>query len=170
LLHSGTSIDMPEPSIGLIPPIVSLPPARDTTVTKVQLYHQDSTQLNPPSGGYDVESLRGCLDRGANGGYGPYNCKIHSSLRGGANIQPATRPTRTKACIPDGGRICNKPAGDGKPMILAQRLARATILSHVRTKETLHPPGISSSRRPFNFVSFPKFATPPSSPGKEIIK
>jgi hypothetical protein len=56
-------------------------------------------------------------------------------------------------------------------MTLAQRLARAAILSHVETKKDLHPPGISSSRRPLNFVSFPKFATPPSSsPRKKIIK
>ncbi|KIK45207.1 hypothetical protein CY34DRAFT_801820 [Suillus luteus UH-Slu-Lm8-n1] len=36
-LHSGTSLGMPELSIDLIPPIVTLPPARDTTAaTKVQ--------------------------------------------------------------------------------------------------------------------------------------
>jgi hypothetical protein len=35
-LHSGTSMGMPELSIDLIPPIVTLPPARDTTATKVQ--------------------------------------------------------------------------------------------------------------------------------------
>jgi hypothetical protein len=88
----------------------------------------------------------------------------------GADNQPATRPAKAKANVPNGGRISNKPVGDGKPMTLAQRLARAAILSHVETKEPLHPPGISSSRRPLNFVPFPKFATPPSSPRKKIIK
>ncbi|KIK45208.1 hypothetical protein CY34DRAFT_553474 [Suillus luteus UH-Slu-Lm8-n1] len=88
----------------------------------------------------------------------------------GANNQPVTRPAYAKANVPTGGRISNKPVGDGKPMTLAQRLARAAILSHVETKETLYPPGISSSRRPLNFVSFSKFATPPSSPRKKIIK
>jgi hypothetical protein len=87
----------------------------------------------------------------------------------GANNQTATRPANTKANVPTGGRISNKPVGDGKPMSLAQRLARAAILSHVETKEPLNPPGPSSSRRPINFVPFQKFATPPSSP-KKIIK
>ncbi|KAG1895376.1 uncharacterized protein F5891DRAFT_1059124 [Suillus fuscotomentosus] len=57
--------------------------------------------------------------------------------------------------------VTKKPVGDGKPTTLAQRLARAAILSHVETKES-PADGISSSRRPLNFVSFPKFATPPS--------
>jgi len=89
---------------------------------------------------------------------------------GGANVQPATRFTDAKACVSNGEHISTKPVGDKKPMTLAQRLARAVILSHVETKKDLHPPGISSSRRPLNFVSFPKFATPPSSPRKKIIK
>jgi hypothetical protein len=49
-LHFETSIDMREPSLGLIPPIVTLPPAgaadliRDTSATKVQLL---PSEFNP---------------------------------------------------------------------------------------------------------------------------
>ncbi|KAG1822035.1 uncharacterized protein BJ212DRAFT_938266 [Suillus subaureus] len=91
-----------------------------------------------------------------------------STSTGGENSQPATRPAPAKVCTSNEGR--NKPGEDRKSMTLAQRLARAAILSHVETKEILHPPGVSSSRRPLNFVPFPKFATPPSSPRKKIIK
>ncbi|KAG1826572.1 hypothetical protein EV424DRAFT_1391003 [Suillus variegatus] len=139
LLHSETSMDMREPSL---PPIVTLPPARDTAATKA----------------VTVDSfIRQVMTRGA----GPQRKRQLRTVKlqdapistGDANIQPATK----------------KPVGDGKPTTLAQRMARAAILSHVETKESLHSPadGISSFRRPLNFVSFPKFATPPS-PRKKL--
>lgn len=174
-LHSGTSTGMPELSIDLKPPIVTLPPARDTTATKVQLlpskfnsfliHHQKAVTVD------------GFIRRMITGVPGPRRKRKLRTVRldapistDGANNQPATRPANAKANIPTRGRISNKPVGDRKPMTLAQRLARAAILSHVETKEPLNPPGTSSSRRPLNFVPFSKFATPPSSPRKKIIK
>ncbi|KAG1775899.1 hypothetical protein EV702DRAFT_405812 [Suillus placidus] len=158
LLHSGTSIDMPEPSLGLIPPIVTLPPDRDTTATK------------------EAVTVDGFIRHIIAGVPGPRRKRQLRTLQlqdtsisatGGANIQPATRPAHAKVYASNGGPISNKPVGD---RTLTQRLARAAILSRVEPKEILHPPGISSSRRPLNFVSFPKFATPPSSPKKKFIK
>lgn len=174
-LHSGTSTGMPELSIDLKPPIVTLPPARDTTATKVQLlpskfnsfliHHQKAVTVD------------GFIRRMITGVPGPRRKRKLRTVRldapistDGANNQTATLPASTKANVPTGGHISNKPVGDGKPMSMAQRLARAAILCHVETKEPLNPPGTSSSRRPLNFVPFPKFATFPSSPGKKIIK
>ncbi|KAG1762713.1 hypothetical protein EDD22DRAFT_890373 [Suillus occidentalis] len=159
-LHSGISMGMPELSIDLIPPIVTPSPARDTTTTK------------------EAVTVDGFIRRMIAGVPGPLRKRKLRTVRlqdtpisaDGANNQPATRPANAKANASNGSRISNKPVGDGKPMTLAQRLARAAILSHVETKENLNPPGTSSSRRPLNFVSFPKFATPPSSPRKKIIK
>ncbi|KAG1876031.1 hypothetical protein C8R48DRAFT_669249 [Suillus tomentosus] len=142
LLHSETSMDMREPSL---PPIVTLTPARDSAATK----------LDPHQKAVTVDSfIRQVMTKGP----GPQRKRQLRTVKlqdasistGDANIQPATK----------------KLVGDGKPTTLAQRLARAAILSHVETKES-PADGISSSRRPLNFVSFPKFATPPS-PRKKL--
>ncbi|KAG2149083.1 uncharacterized protein EDB93DRAFT_360085 [Suillus bovinus] len=149
LLHSKTSIDPDmRPSFGLIPPIVTLPPARDDTATKEAVTVDGFIRqvITRVPGSQRKRQLRTVQLQDTS-----------ISTGADANIRPVT----------------NKPAGDRKPMTLAQRLARAAILSHMETKEILHPPaadGISSSRRPLNFVSFPKFATPPSSLGKKLIK
>ncbi|KAG2051392.1 hypothetical protein BDR06DRAFT_586550 [Suillus hirtellus] len=136
LLHSETLMDMREPSL---PPIVTLPPARDTAATKAVTVDSFIRQvMTKGPGPQRKRQLRTVKLQDA------------SISTGDANVQPATK----------------KPVGDGKPTTLAQRLARAAILSHVETKES-PADGISSSRRPLNFVSFPKFATPPS-PRKKL--
>ncbi|KAG1743427.1 hypothetical protein EDB19DRAFT_1698398 [Suillus lakei] len=163
LLHSETSIDMREPSLGLIPPIVTLPPARDTTATKEAVTVDKFIRriIAGVPGPRRKRKLRTVQLQ---------DTSISESSMGGANIQPATRPTLAKVYACNGGRISKNPVENRKPMTLTQRLARAAILSHVETKEILHPPGISCSRRPLNFVPFQKFATPPSSPRKKLIK
>ncbi|KAG1840701.1 hypothetical protein DFJ58DRAFT_748636 [Suillus subalutaceus] len=173
LLHSETSIDMREPSLGLVPPIVSLPSARDTTATKAQLLPSKFNKLNPHQEAVTVDNfIRQITARvpGPRRKRQLRTVKLQDTSTGGANSQPTTRPAPAKVCISNGGCISNKPVEDSKPMTLAQRLARAAMLSHVETKEILHPPGVSSSRRPLDFVPFPKFATPPSSPRKKLIK
>ncbi|KAG2035240.1 hypothetical protein BDR03DRAFT_1001181 [Suillus americanus] len=175
LLHSETSMDMREPSLGLIPPIVTLPSVRDTTATKAQLLPSKFNKFNPHQEAVTVDNFIRQITARVPGPQRKRQLRTvqlqdTSTSTGGANSQPATRPAPAKVCISNGERISNKPVGDRKPMTLAQRLARAVILSHVETKEILHPPGVSSSRRPLNFVPFPKFATPPSSPRKKLIK
>ncbi|KAG2131349.1 hypothetical protein DEU56DRAFT_902511 [Suillus clintonianus] len=162
-LHFKSSMDIREPSLGLVPPIVNLAPTRNTTAAKLnrnqeavsvdKFIRQVITEVPGPQRKRKLRTVQ--LDTSI-------------SSTGGANIQPVTPPARAKVYASNGGRISKKPVGARKPMTLTQRLARAAMLSHVETNEILDSLAISS-RRPLDFVPFQKFATPPCSPKKTLV-
>ncbi|OAX35658.1 hypothetical protein K503DRAFT_868094 [Rhizopogon vinicolor AM-OR11-026] len=151
LSPSGSSAVICEPS--LVPPIVTLTPARTTSVvqdsvTVDEFVRQLAAKVPEP------HRKRKLLARKLQ--------KTRISSPGSIVMRPAVPHAHAKNYSRNQGRLSKTPIKEKKPMTLTQRLTRAAILSHVETDEILHSPATSSSRPPLNFVPFQKFATPPS--------
>jgi hypothetical protein len=162
-----------EPS--LVPPIVTLTPTRTTPAAQVRLLIEGLPTFFQQNPCQDSVTVDGFIRQVTAEVPGPdrkrniltWNLRsTHDILSLGSafiTMRPATGAARKKIYSRNERRVTKTPIKERKPMTLTQRLTRAAILSHVKTDDILHSPAVTSSRPPLDFVSFQKFATPPSS-------
>jgi len=158
----GSSIVEREPS--LIPPIVTLTPARTTSAAQVKFFIIDLPIFPRRILYQDFVTVDQFIRQVTANVSGPRQKPKFLTTRKLQNIHTSSASSTTRMKVYprrfNKGRASKTSTRDRKPITLSQRLSRAAILSHVETER--HSSAISPSLLPLNFVPLHKFATPPS--------